>query len=106
LPSFTDNFGEPTNFASDEPGRAMFGGLVVLPRNCATTLELQWHVPHIGGKATAQAQNYTIEIQRQSGTLPNYNLVVQAADGVKVAPLSKKIKGLGQDMIFTLMAKK
>jgi hypothetical protein len=102
LPSFTDNFGGPTNFASDEPGRAMFGGLVVIPRNCTANLELQWHVPHIGGNASATGQPYTIEIQRQSGTSPTYNLVVQPANGVKIAPLNKRIKQLGQDMIFNL----
>jgi len=93
-----DTIGPPTNFASDETGRAMFGGWVVVPKNCTMTVTLSWYVPPIG-----QAP-YTLLVQRQAGTLPELDLTILPTPGDCTA---LKTAGLhfdsimGQDMSFT-----
>ncbi len=93
-----DTIGPPTNFASDEPGRAMFGGWVVVPKNCTMTVTLSWYVPPMG-----QAP-YTLLVQRQAGTLPELDLTILPTPGDCTA---LNIAGLhfdgimGQDMSFT-----
>jgi hypothetical protein len=93
-----DTIGPPTNFASDETGRAMFGGWVVVPKNCTMTVSLSWYVPPIG-----QAP-YTLLVQRQAGTLPELDLTILPTPGDCAA---LKTTGLhfdgimGQDMSFT-----
>jgi hypothetical protein len=71
-----DTIAGPTNFKSDESGRAMFGGWVVIPKNCTMTVSLSWYVPAIG------TMPYTLLVQRQASTFPLLNLVVHPADGV------------------------
>ncbi len=93
-----DTLGPPTNFASDEPGRAMFGGWVVVPKNCTMTVTLSWYVPPMG-----QAP-YTLLVQRQAGTLPELDLTILPTPGdcaaLKTAGLH--FDGImGQDMSFT-----
>jgi hypothetical protein len=70
-----DTIGGPTNFTSDEPGRAMFGGWVVIPKNCTMTVSLSWYVPALGQLP------YTLLVQRQAGTLPQLHLQVHPAYG-------------------------
>ncbi len=93
-----DTIGPPTNFASDESGRAMFGGWVVVPKNCTMTVTLSWYVPPIG-----QAP-YTLLVQRQAGTLPELDLTILPTPGdctaLKTAGLH--FDGImSQDMSFT-----
>ncbi len=68
-----DQLGQPTNFASDEPGRGMFGGYAVIPKNCMLTLTLSWYVPPMA------QQPYTLLFQRQAGTNPVLDLTVLPA---------------------------
>jgi Protein of unknown function (DUF4012) len=70
-----DTIGGPTNLKSDEPGRAMFGGWVVIPKNCTMTVSLSWYVPAMG------TLPYTLLVQRQASTFPQLDLVVRPADG-------------------------
>ncbi|HEY4387973.1 MAG TPA: hypothetical protein VGN34_26285, partial [Ktedonobacteraceae bacterium] len=65
-----DVVGKPTNLQSDEPGRAMFGGYVVIPKDCTATVTLSWYVPPSGNTA------YQLLIQRQAGTYPEYHLTI------------------------------
>ncbi|MBV9229782.1 MAG: DUF4012 domain-containing protein [Chloroflexi bacterium] len=65
-----DKIGPPTNFQSDEPGRAMFGGYVVIPKNCTMTVTLSWYVPPQGHNP------YALLIQRQAATFPELDLTV------------------------------
>jgi hypothetical protein len=79
-----DTIGDPTNLKSDEPGRAMFGGWVVIPKNCTMTVSLSWYVPAMG------TMPYTLLVQRQASTFPQLNLVVRPAEeacGNVTAPL-------------------
>lgn len=68
-----DTIGPPTNVSSDEPGRAMFGGYVVVPKNCTMLVTLSWYVPPLGQTP------YTLLVQRQAGTFPNLDLTVLPA---------------------------
>jgi hypothetical protein len=42
-----DKLGGPTETTSDVPGRAMWGGFVVIPPFCTANLTLSWYVPGI-----------------------------------------------------------
>ena len=91
-----DTIGPPTNLKSDEPGRAMFGGWVVVPKNCTMTVTLSWYVPPL-------AKNYTLLVQKQSGILPELDLTLQptpaACASLDLAALH--FDGImGQDMSF------
>src|SRR5207244_810347 len=66
-----DTIGPPTNHTSDEPGRAMFAGWVVVPKNCTMTVTLSWYVPPQG-----QNHPYTLLVQRQAGTFPELDLTI------------------------------
>ncbi|HET9920896.1 MAG TPA: DUF4012 domain-containing protein [Ktedonobacteraceae bacterium] len=70
-----DTIGPPTNMQSDEPGRAMFGGLVVVPKNCGLTVTLSWYVPPMGHAP------YSLLVQRQAGTFPELDLTVLPTPG-------------------------
>ncbi|TMC66892.1 MAG: DUF4012 domain-containing protein [Chloroflexota bacterium] len=71
-----DTVGPPTNFQSDEPGRAMFGGWVVVPKNCTMTVTLSWYVP-----PTGHTTPYALLVQRQAGTLPELDLTILPTPG-------------------------
>ncbi len=70
-----DTIGPPTNLTSDEPGRAMFGGLVVVPKNCTMTVTLSWYVPAMGHDP------YALLVQRQAGTFPELDLTILPTPG-------------------------
>ena len=42
-----DALGSPPNRASDLPGRAMWGGYVIIPTACTATIHLRWYVPNV-----------------------------------------------------------
>ena len=65
-----DTVGPPSNRSSDEPGRAMYGGWVIVPKNCTMTVTLSWYVPPLSEK------NYSLLIQRQAGTFPELDVTV------------------------------
>jgi len=65
-----DKLGGPTNTSSDEPGRAMFAGYAVIPKNCTLTVTLSWYVPPMS------YTGYNLLVQRQAGTFPELNLTI------------------------------
>nr|MBA2395644.1 DUF4012 domain-containing protein [Ktedonobacteraceae bacterium] len=65
-----DQIGRPDNTKSDEPGKAMFGGYVVIPKNCSMTVTLSWYVPSLG------QSSYNLLVQRQASTFPSLDLTV------------------------------
>ncbi|HKV60255.1 MAG TPA: DUF4012 domain-containing protein [Ktedonobacteraceae bacterium] len=69
-----DTIGPPTNTSSDEPGRAMFGGWVIVPKNCTMTVTLSWYVPPL-------AKNYTLQVQKQAGMFPELDLTILPTPG-------------------------
>jgi Protein of unknown function (DUF4012) len=70
-----DTIGPPTNLKSDEPGRAMFGGWVVVPKNCTMTVTVSWYVPPLS------ATPYSLEVQRQAGIFPELDLTILPSPG-------------------------
>ncbi len=67
-----NNEGPPTNMTSDEPQRNMFGGWVIVPKNCTATVMLSWYVPPTGHSA------YDLLVQRQPGVYPEMDLTILA----------------------------
>ncbi len=65
-----DTIGPPTNLTSDEPERAMFGGWIVVPKNCTMTATVSWYVPPLSSSP------YSLQVQRQSGTFPELDLTI------------------------------
>ncbi|GHO87830.1 DUF4012 domain-containing protein [Dictyobacter formicarum] len=89
----------PTNMESDEPGRAMFGGWVIVPKNCNMTVALSWYVPPAGHHP------YRLLIQRQASTRPEVDLTIQpTTEGCKALHTTgMHFQGVmgGEDMRFT-----
>jgi Protein of unknown function (DUF4012) len=97
-----DSLGKPTNLQSDEPGRAMFAGYVVIPKNCAATVTLSWYVPPA---SLGNLQDYRLLIQRQAGTYPEYQVTINPPMFVHchLAPSTKK-QTLQEDLSLSLRA--
>jgi hypothetical protein len=93
-----DTIGPPTSFATDEPGRAMFGGWVVVPKNCSMTITLSWYVPPMGHAP------YTLLVQRQAGMYPELDLTILPTPGdcTALKTTGLHFDGLmSEDMSFT-----
>jgi Protein of unknown function (DUF4012) len=93
-----DTIGPPTNLVSDEPGRSMFGGWVIVPKNCTMTVTVSWYVPPLG------MTPYSLQVQRQAGTFPELDLSILPTPGncnvLNTAGLH--FDGImGEDMSFT-----
>jgi hypothetical protein len=73
-----DSLGPPTELKSDLPGRAMWGGLTLTPKNCTSYITLSWSVPHAVQKVHGQP-SYSILVQKQSGLTPTIELTVDAS---------------------------
>ena len=73
-----DSLGGPTELTTDLPGRAMWGGLTLTPKNCISTITLQWYVPnavkHISGQSS-----YAILVQKQGGYIPTIQITIDAS---------------------------
>jgi hypothetical protein len=93
-----DTLGPPTNLVSDEPGRAMFGGWVIVPKNCTMTVTVSWYVPSLG------TTPYSLLIQREAGTFPELDLTVLPTPGncAALETTGLHFDGImGEDMSFT-----
>ncbi len=91
--------GPPTNTTSDEPGRAMYGGWVIVPKNCTMTVSLSWYVPPLS------SQPYSLLVQRQAGTFPELDLSILPGAGDCIALKTAGLhfdRTLTQDTSFTL----
>jgi hypothetical protein len=90
--------GGPTNTTSDEPGRAMYGGWVIVPKNCTMTVTLSWYVPPLS------QHGYSLLVQRQAGTFPELDLSIlpDAADCATLGTTGLHFDGiLLKDTSFT-----
>jgi hypothetical protein len=70
-----DVTGSPQNLQSDEAGRAMFGGWVVIPKNCTMKVTLSWYVPPLS------QQPYNLLFQAQASVYSPLNLTIQPSPG-------------------------
>jgi hypothetical protein len=76
--------GPPTSTTSDEPGLAMWGGLVLVAPNQTATITLRWYTPHVAVPArTVEAGQppYTLLVQRQSGTFNALEVTITPSSG-------------------------
>jgi len=99
---YIDDVGAPTLLTSDEPGRAMVGGLAVIPPFCQGAVVLNWMVPHVAGSSTHHNQPYSFVEQRQSGSVTEFVVQINPASGAKVATIHDDLKQLTQDCTWTL----
>lgn len=95
-----DRTGPPPNQQSDEAGRAMFGGWVVIPKNCVAKVTLSWYVPPLSKQA------YSLLLQAQAGVDAPLDLTIHPFAGVcspnqgKALRFSREMGG--EDIFLTL----
>nr|BBH89198.1 hypothetical protein KTC_39490 [Thermosporothrix sp. COM3] len=97
-----NKIGPPNNFKSDIAGRAMFGGYLVVPKNCTMLATIAWYVPPQKGQQTGV---YDLLVQRQAGTFPELDLTLQKAEsGCATMPRDGLYYNgvMTQDMLFKL----
>ncbi|HZU66759.1 MAG TPA: DUF4012 domain-containing protein [Ktedonobacteraceae bacterium] len=73
-----DGVGAPTELTSDMPGRAMWGGLTVTPKNCISYITLSWYVPHVV-KHTPGQSPYQLLVQKQGGYIPTIQISIDTS---------------------------
>ena len=95
-----DMVGQPQNLQSDEAGRAMFGGWVVIPKNCVMKVTLSWYVP------PASHQAYSLLLQTQASVYGPLDLIIQPAQKTCVPKQGNALHFSkvmdGEDMSFTI----
>jgi hypothetical protein len=102
-----EDTGYPPNTASDVPGRALYGGYVVVPRQCTATITLTYFVPNVALPAAtigAHAPAYSYIIERQAGAPVTVTVHIQPATTV-AAESTKPVQDsapLTTDMTFTV----
>jgi hypothetical protein len=101
----TDTIGGPTNFTSDEPSRAMFGGLILIPPFCTATWTLQWTVPHIAAPASSQNVPYTFVEEHQSGTENEVDVSIKPASGVQARAIDARVASQLSDLSWKLTSR-
>ena len=99
-----DSLGPPTEVTSDLPGRAMWGGLTLTPKNCISTITIQWYVPNAVKHVSGQL-SYSILVQKQGGYIPTVQIAVDtsAIPGLKPFNFQGDIVA---DRLFTLSSLK
>jgi hypothetical protein len=86
--------GWPSNTTSDEPGLAMWGGLVKVQPFQTKVISLTWYTPKVAApvqKVAAGQSPYTLLVQRQSGTFNTLE--------VTITPAAKAAKTQGKQSI-------
>src|SRR2546430_3573206 len=73
-----DSLSGPTELTTDLPGRAMWGGLTLTPKNCSSTITLQWYVPHAMKNISGQSP-YSILVQKQGGYIPTVQITIDTS---------------------------
>jgi hypothetical protein len=95
-----DRIGLPQNQQSDEVGRAMFGGWVVIPKNCTMKVTLSWYVPPMS------QHPYTLLLQAQASVFSQLDLTLQPVSGTCVTNEGNTLHFSnvmdGEDMTFTI----
>jgi hypothetical protein len=87
--------GAPPNQITDESGRAMFGGWVIIPPNCKMTVTLSWTVPAMS------KDGYSLMFQPQASVDPQVDLTVKSTS---CSSGDAHFSGImnGQDTMFNL----
>jgi hypothetical protein len=95
-----DSLGPPTEVTTDMPGRAMWGGLTLTPKNCISTITLQWYVPNVVKNIAGQA-HYSILVQKQGGYIPTVEITVSTSAIKGLTPYNFQ-GGIVADRLFLL----
>jgi hypothetical protein len=99
-----DSLGPPTEVTSDLPGRAMWGGLTLTPKNCVSTITIQWYVPN-AIKQIAGQPFYSILVQKQGGYIPTVQVTVDSSAVPGLKPFNFQ-GDIVADRLFTLTSLK
>ena len=99
-----DSLGPPTEVTSDLPGRAMWGGLTLTPKNCISTITIQWYVPN-AIQQIAGHPSYSILVQKQGGYIPTVQITVDTSAVPGLKPLNFQ-GDIVADRLFTLSLSK
>jgi Protein of unknown function (DUF4012) len=105
-----DYLSGPRNTSSDEPGLTMWGGLVLIPPYCTSTITLTWYTPKVAapGKSVGVGQSpYSLLVQRQSGTFNNLIVTIIPASQAASAQGNQQVKytgTLGANQLISLPA--
>ncbi|HEY3993457.1 MAG TPA: DUF4012 domain-containing protein [Ktedonobacteraceae bacterium] len=91
-----DLIGPPQNLQSDEAGRAMFGGWVVIPKNCTMKVTLSWYVPPQG------TQPYSLLLQSQASVYAPLDLTIHPSAKMCAQNLHFSQRMDGTDLSFTI----
>ena len=95
-----DMIGPPQNLQSDEAERGMFGGWVVVPKNCTMTVTLSWYVPPMNQYA------YNLLLQAQAEVFAPLDLTIQPDQKICVPDQKNSLHFSsvmnGEDMNFTV----
>jgi hypothetical protein len=79
--------GGPITSTSDVPGRAMWGGNVMVPMGCTATITLRWYVPGVASPSSsavpAGSGPYALLVQREGGTFYGLHVTLHPAPNVK-----------------------
>ncbi len=98
------SIGGPTELTTDLPGRAMWGGLTLIPKNCTSTITLQWYVPnaikHIAGRSV-----YSILVQKQGGYIPTVQITIDTSAVPSLKPFNFQ-DYIVSDRLFTVSSSK
>ncbi len=95
-----DGLGGPTELTSDLPGRAMWGGLTLTPKNCTSTITLQWYVPNEVKNVAGQSP-YTILVQKQGGYIPTVQITIDTSAITGLQPFNFQ-GNIATDKLFSL----
>jgi hypothetical protein len=82
----------------------MWGGLTLTPKNCTSTITLQWYVPnavkHISG-----LPSYSILVQKQGGYIPTVQITVDTSTIPGLKPFNFQ-GDIVADRLFSLLSSK
>jgi len=82
----------------------MWGGLTVTPKNCISTITLQWYVPHEVKNVRGQSP-YAVLVGKQGGYVPQVQITVDTSAIKGMKPFSYE-GNLIADRVFSLPLKK
>src|SRR6266700_1489537 len=99
-----DSLGPPTELTTDLPGRAMWGGLTLTPKNCSSTITLQWYVPNALKHVPGQSP-YAILVQKQGGYIPTVQITIDTSAIPGLKPFNFQ-GDIDADRLFSLSSLK
>jgi hypothetical protein len=95
-----DSLSGPTELSTDLSGRAMWGGLTLTPKNCISTISLQWYVPNAVRHSKGQP-TYSILVQKQGGYIPTIQVTVDTSGISGLKPFNFQ-GDINADRLFTV----